>query len=184
MIKRILQTIKKAVLGISNEQLSIEANIKVGLKVGKNVSGLINCTIDHGHCWLIEIGDDVIFAPQVYLLAHDTSTKKSTGYVRIGKIKIGNSCFIGARAFIMPNVVLGDGCIVGAGSIVTQSFPENSVIAGNPAKFICSVQDYEQKCKMQLEEGPLFSEDYRLGRITDHQKREMNDRIKKYGFIK
>jgi maltose O-acetyltransferase len=36
------------------------------MKVGRNVSGLINCTIDHSHCWLIEIGDDVFFAPQVY----------------------------------------------------------------------------------------------------------------------
>ena len=102
MINRIINKIKKTISGISNEELSVQANIREGMKVGKNVYGLINCTIDHSHCWLIEIGDEVIFAPQVYILAHDTSTKKSTGYVRIGKIKIGDHCFIGARVMILP----------------------------------------------------------------------------------
>lgn len=85
MIKKITNKIRKLWYGISNEQLSLEANIKEGMNVGKNVSGLINCTIDHSHCWLIEIGNNVVFAPQVYLLAHDTSAKQSTGYVRVGK---------------------------------------------------------------------------------------------------
>ena len=68
MINRIINKIKKTISGISNEELSVQANIREGMKVGKNVYGLINCTIDHSHCWLIEIGDEVIFAPQVYIL--------------------------------------------------------------------------------------------------------------------
>ena len=151
MIKKILNKLRKLWYGISNEQLSLEANIKEGMKVGKNISGLINCTIDHGHCWLIEIGNNVVFAPQVYLLTHDTSTKKSTGYVRVGKLEIGDNCFIGARAFIMPGVKLGKNCIVGAASVVTKSFPDDSVIAGNTARLICSVEEYEQKCKLMWE---------------------------------
>ena len=85
-----------------------------------SVYGLVNCTIDHGHCWLIEIGDNVIFAPQVYLLAHDTSTKRSTEYVRIGKIKIGSNCFIGARVMILPGVEIGENSIVGAASVAVS----------------------------------------------------------------
>ena len=184
MIKKIANKIRKLWYGISNEQLSLEANIKEGMKVGKNVSGLINCTIDYSHCWLIEIGNNVVFAPQVYLLAHDTSTKQSTGYVRVGKLEIGDNCFIGARAFIMPGVKLGKNCIVGAASVVTKSFPDNSVIAGNPAKFICSVEEYEQKCKLMWENSPIFSEEYILGNITPEKKQEMVDKIEKFGFVK
>ena len=104
MIKKIYKSIYYKLKGISNDQISLQANIKEGLKVGKNVYGIQGCTIDHGSCWLIEVGDNVVFAPQVYLLAHDTSTKNLVDYVKVGKINIGNNCFIGARAFIMPGV--------------------------------------------------------------------------------
>ena len=184
MINRIINKIKKTISGISNEELSVQANIREGMKVGKNVYGLINCTIDHGHCWLIEIGNNVVFAPQVYLLAHDTSTKRSTGYVRVGKLEIGDNCFIGARAFIMPGVKLGKNCIVGAASVVTKSFPENSVIAGNPAKYICSVEEYENRLKNQFMSVPHFSEEYTLDKITPEMKQEMITKIDKFGFVK
>lgn len=184
MISRIIFKIKQIISGVSNEQLSVQANIREGMKVGKNVYGIDNCTIDHGHCWLIEIGNHVIFAPQVYLLAHDTSTKRSTNYVRVGKIKIGDHCFIGARVMILPGVEIGKNSIVGAGSVVTKSFPENSVIAGNPAQYICSVEEYEDKVKEKFQNSPHFSEEYELGKITPEMKQEMLSRIEKYGFVK
>ncbi len=110
MINKIINKIKKIIFRISNEELSVQANINAGMKVGKNVYGLVNCTIDHGHCWLIEIGNNVVFAPQVYLLVHDTSTKKSTSYVKVGKIIIGDNCFVGARVMILPGVEIGKNC--------------------------------------------------------------------------
>ena len=184
MLNRIINKLKKIISGISNEELSVQANIRAGMKVGENVSGLINCTIDHGHCWLIEIGDNVIFAPQVYLLAHDTSTKRSTKYVKVGKLKIGNNCFIGARVMILSGVEIGKNSIVGAASVVTKSFPENSVIAGNPAKYICSVEEYEANLKEKFKSTPHFSENYELGKITQEMKQEMLDKIEKFGFVK
>lgn len=186
MIQRIFQKIYYKLKGISPEQLTLKANLKAGMKVGKNCYGLIGCTIDYAHSWLIEIGDDVVFAPQVYLLAHDTSTKRCLDYTRIGKIKIGNNCFIGARAFIMPGVTIGENTIVGAGSIVSKSVPANVVVAGNPAKVICTVAEYEAKLKATFDSSPKFGEEYTLDfSITATMKHEMIDRMDNaIGFVK
>ncbi|WP_241768436.1 acyltransferase [Mesobacillus subterraneus] len=93
------------------------------MRVGKNCHGLAASTIDVAHCWLIEIGDHVTFAPQVYLLAHDASTKKYLDYTKIAKIIIKDHAFIGARALIMPGVTIGENAIVAAGSVVTKQYP-------------------------------------------------------------
>ncbi|MDQ0640899.1 acetyltransferase-like isoleucine patch superfamily enzyme [Pedobacter sp. W3I1] len=53
-----------------------------------------------------------------------------------GKVVIGKNSFIGYRVSILPGVILGKNCVVGAHSVVTKSFPDYSMIAGNPAKLI------------------------------------------------
>lgn len=45
----------------------------------------------------------------------------------------------------MPGVTIGEGALVAAGSIVTKSVPPHSVVGGNPAKFICTVEEYKEK---------------------------------------
>ncbi len=55
-------------------------------------------------------------------------------------IKIGRNCFIGVNSIILKGTELGDGCVVGAGSVVAGKFPANSVVAGNPAKVIKTLQ--------------------------------------------
>jgi acetyltransferase-like isoleucine patch superfamily enzyme len=51
-------------------------------------------------------------------------------------VKIGNKVWLGCNSTVLPGVELGDGCVVGANSIVTKSFPENCLIAGSPAKIL------------------------------------------------
>ena len=76
-----------------------------------------------------------------------------------GKIIIGDRCFIGLKCLLLPGVVLGERTIVGAGSVVTKSFPQgNVVIAGNPAKVICTVEEFQNKKRdicVNLDKGDL-----------------------------
>ena len=57
-------------------------------------------------------------------------------------IKIGRNCFIGTKTLLLPGASIGDNVIIGAGSVVSGQIPPNSVAAGNPAKVLCSIQDY------------------------------------------
>lgn len=64
-----------------------------------------------------------------------------------GKVVIGNYVYIGANALIMPGVTIGDNVLVAAGSVVTKSIPPRMVVAGNPAKIICSIDEYYERNK-------------------------------------
>ena len=55
--------------------------------------------------------------------------------------------YIDNNAKIMPGVTVGDNVLIAAGSIVTKSIPSNVVVAGNPARFICSIEDYIERNK-------------------------------------
>lgn len=52
------------------------------------------------------------------------------------EIHIGKNCFLGCNSIILKGTVLGDGCVVGAGAVVSGKFEDNCVIAGNPARVI------------------------------------------------
>lgn len=149
--------------------------IRDGLKIGDNVDIMGECIIDPGHCWLIEIGNNVTLAPRVHILAHDASTKKQLNYVRIEKVKIGNNVFIGAGSIILPGVTIGDNVIVGAGSVVAKNLETNGVYAGAPAKKIMDYDAYMDKHRKNIESGkyPVFDESYKIGNITEEKKNEM-----------
>lgn len=143
--------------------------------------------IDNSHCWLITIGDDVTLAPGVHILAHDARTKTALGYTRLGTVNIGNNVFVGASTTILPGVNIGNNVVIGAGSIVSKDVPENSVVAGNPAKFICSYEEYISRKKAEFEKTPVFGESYTLRnpQFTEEMKQEMKEKLKKskYGYV-
>lgn len=64
-----------------------------------------------------------------------------------GKITIGNYVYIGANAIVLPGVTIGDNSLIAAGSIVTKSVPSNVVVAGNPARIICTIDEYYERNK-------------------------------------
>ena len=172
MIKAIIK-LKRLI----NGEIPISILVKRGLKVGKNFSRQSGCYIDPSHCFLISIGDNVTFSINVTLLAHDASMKYVLDYARIGRIVIGNNCFIGANTTILPGVTIGDNCIIGAGSIVTKSVEENSVYAGVPAKKICSIDEFSKKQKMLLENTTCFDSSYKYSKnITKDKVLEMQEK--------
>jgi acetyltransferase-like isoleucine patch superfamily enzyme len=94
----------------------------------------------------VEIGENFTSGPGSIILAHDASLFFHNGCYRVEKTVIGNNVFLGANAIILPGVKIGDGVIIGAGSVVTKNIESNTVVAGNPAKVICTVDDYIVKC--------------------------------------
>lgn len=128
--------------------------------IGCNVTGKIkycarNVKIDFTDPSKIHIGNNCVITSNVTLLIHDYSIE--CGLVTINKqdstyeslfirdIYIGSNCFIGQNSFIKPGTKIGNNCIIGAGSVVNGVFPDNSLIAGNPAKVICSTIDWAER---------------------------------------
>lgn len=64
---------------------------------------------------------------------------------RFGRVTIGDNCHIGMDAMIMPGVTIGRNCIVGARSVVTHDVPDNTVVAGAPARPIGTIDRYREK---------------------------------------
>lgn len=64
-----------------------------------------------------------------------------------GKVVIGDWVYIGTQSLIMPGVTIGNNVLVAAGSVVTRSVPDGMVVAGNPARIICTVEEYYERNK-------------------------------------
>lgn len=112
--------------------------------------------------WLITLGNHVEISLNVTFLTHDGATwcfrdqDRFKDVIRYGKIIIEDNCFIGANCTILPGVHIGENTIVGAGSIVTKDLESNSVYAGVPARRICSLDKYAEKC---LRQTPDYNKD-------------------------
>lgn len=122
----------------------------------KGIAFYSNSLIDTLFPEMVEIGDHFTSAPGSIILAHDASPAQFIGKYRVQKTKIGSFVFLGANSVILPGVTIGDNVIIGAMSVVTKDVPPNSVVCGNPAKFICTPQEYFKKCENR---GVLFEPD-------------------------
>lgn len=127
--------------GSCGQELLIEprfvCDYGVNIHVGEYFYANFNCTMLD--VCEIRIGDHALIGPNVQLLTplHPLDAQERTAGQEYGApITIGNNVWIGGGAIILPGVTLGDNVVVGAGSVVTKSFGDNVVIAGNPAKVI------------------------------------------------
>ena len=89
----------------------------------------------------IEIGANCIMGPDVVIMAIFHNYSDPTIPIRLQgagekPVKIGDDVWLGTRVIILPGINLGDHCVVGAGAVVTKSFPAFSVLAGVPAKVV------------------------------------------------
>lgn len=147
-------------------QVSLSALGKNGIQLGNNVSigafsrVIVSTSLHHigehitignnvgigefaylGGAGGLTIGDDCIVGqywschPENHLFDDLQVPIRLQGVRRKG-ISIGNNCWIGSKVTILDGVAIGNGCIIAAGSVVTQSFPDNSILGGVPAKII------------------------------------------------
>jgi maltose O-acetyltransferase len=111
-----------------------------GIRVRIGSRNYFNRNVMIDACGYVEIGNDNMFGPDVYIA--DSNHTFGNGILpanqpmQVGKVVIGNGCWIGAKAVILKDVELGDYCVIAAGAVVTKSFPSGSVIGGVPAKHI------------------------------------------------
>lgn len=118
----------------------------LGAKIGKN------CFIDTRYWgnepYLITIGNNVAVTGGVRIHTHGgarVARRQFPNFDVFGKVVIEDWAYIGSCAQIMPGVTIGEGAMVAAGSIVTKSVPPGVVVAGNPARVLCSVEDYIER---------------------------------------
>jgi acetyltransferase-like isoleucine patch superfamily enzyme len=94
----------------------------------------------------VDIGNNVGFSGGSAIITHGFWNSVIKGYSsEFAPVKIGNNVIIGYRALILPGVTIGDYCSIGAGAVVTKSFPAYCVIGGVPAKVIKRQPDYPKK---------------------------------------
>ncbi|MGL5015765.1 MAG: acyltransferase [Bacteroidales bacterium] len=185
MISKLAFLAKKILYRLQSNHTT-ECLIERGLKVGANFSRLHGVILDPAHCWLIEIGDDVTMAPRVHILAHDASLCNHLGYARIGQVIIGNNVFIGAESVVLPNVRIGNNVIIGANSTVSKDIPDGVVVAGSPARVICTTEEYLAKNRELMKSRPIYGEEYTTrSNVSQAMKQEMKDALKDgFGFVK
>lgn len=123
-----------------------------GLKIGKGTCYSFE-NLD-GICpQLAEIGEYCVFAPKSVVLTHDASLLPTTGKYIFKPVKIGNRVFVGYGAIIMPGLTIGDDVVIGSNAVVTKDTPSGVVVAGMPAKIICTTQELAKKREGDLQEA-------------------------------
>ena len=159
LIKRVLKTYRDSFLlkyGMNSWLLSpilprkLRPSIlrKIGCKVGKNVFIGDNVKVDSGHADLIILEDHVHVAGGCRLLCHQRDLSNycvGDDYAKLGyklaPIHLKKGCLIGMESFVFPGVTVGEGAIVGAGSLVTHDIPAWTIATGRPAKVVKQIPE-------------------------------------------
>ena len=137
-------TIKSSFLsnlvGLNHRTIIVTITDEAKIEIGNNV-GISAATIYARKG--ISIGDNTLIGGNVKIIDNDfhpieieARNKDIKEKIGTREVKIGKNCFIGCNALILKGTEIGDGSVVGAGSVVSGKFPKNVVIAGNPSKVV------------------------------------------------
>ena len=119
---RVCQHLARILPGARTVRVSLHRSR--GVQIGKDVWIGYDVILDTSRPYLITIEDRALLSMRVTVIAHFKETKG---------VKIEEDAFVGPGAIILPNVVIGRGAVVTAGSVVTKSVPAMTVVQGNPA---------------------------------------------------
>lgn len=120
----------------------------LGVKIGKNC--LISTRNWSNEAYLVTIGNNVQVTNDVSIHTHgggNAIRREHPDFDVFGKVVIEDWAYIGSFSQIMPGVTIGEGALVAAGSVVTKSVAPHTVVAGNPARFICTTEEYYERNK-------------------------------------
>lgn len=127
-------------IGLSQRSIIVTRTEEAKINIGNNI-GMSGVTIYARKG--ITIGDNTLIGGNVKILDNDfhpleveARNNDDKDMIKAKEVVIGKNCFIGCNALILKGSKLGDGCVVGAGSVVSGEFEGNVVVAGNPAKVI------------------------------------------------
>jgi len=151
---------------------------KQGVRIGRNCVILYPSYIDGRLPYLLEIGDDVVISLYVTILTHDAASAWAGDLVKVGRVRINDHVFIGANTTVMCNVAIGPNAIVGAGSVISRDVPPDSVVAGNPAKLVCSMDQFKAKHRELGGRQPLFEgKHFQHPYVPDERKTFLNGQL-------
>lgn len=170
-IKKLKKTLKRKLSS------PYEYAVYIGVNIGKD------CFVPDKDTWssepyLITIGNYCQITSGVRIFTHGGGhvvRRTIPNFDIFGKVKIGNWVYIGNNSLIMPGVIIEDNVLVASGSVVTKSIPSGVVVAGNPARIICTVDEYLER------NGP-----YNVGSkgLSHEEKKEFLLTVDRSKFIK
>ena len=138
------QQILQQLIGKAGEGLEVispfSCDYGYHIHLGKQVFINTNCYLMD--CAPITIGDHVFIGPHCgfYTASHQLNyTMRNAGLEKALPITIGSNVWFGGHVVVLPGVTIGDGCVIGAGSVVTHDIPANSVAVGSPCRVISTI---------------------------------------------
>ncbi|QFT90593.1 2,3,4,5-tetrahydropyridine-2,6-dicarboxylate N-acetyltransferase [Bacillus sp. THAF10] len=114
------------------------------MKIGDQTSFALMVMLDVMFPEKISVGKNTVIGYNTTILAHEYLVKE----YRLGEVKIGSEVMIGANTTILPGVVIGDGAVVSAGTLVHKDVPEGVFVGGNPMRVIYTKEEMQERLKL------------------------------------